>query len=272
MKRPNIRKLFIPAPGHIIADCDLAKADAQVVAWEAGDEKLKQAFREDINLHLQNARDIYGYCPDKNHSNYDRAKAGVHATNYGCSAKTLAGHIGTTVREAERFQQQWFSAHPEIREWHRRIKAILQGRPPIRICNAFGFCRTYFERDSPQLLSKVLAWVPQSTVALVTNFGIISACGTKHISEESYLTQPSQTRPMVPEATLLNQVHDSTVWQWPIELDAIVRPKLAKALHVTVPYPDPLIIPVGISVSDKSWGDVKTSSWTEVWGHAETTS
>jgi hypothetical protein len=57
---PNIRKMFIPDSGKVIVDADLAGADAQVVAWEADDTKLKAAFREGKSVHLMNGEDLLG--------------------------------------------------------------------------------------------------------------------------------------------------------------------------------------------------------------------
>ena len=73
---PNIRKFFIPDPGMIIAECDLSGADAQVVAWEAGDEELKTAFRQGLKIHIKNCRDMF---PDKVRGWSDEA---IKATGY----------------------------------------------------------------------------------------------------------------------------------------------------------------------------------------------
>ena len=51
---PNVRKIFIPDPGYLIGEVDLSGAEAQVVAWAAGDEDLKKAFRAGINVHIKN--------------------------------------------------------------------------------------------------------------------------------------------------------------------------------------------------------------------------
>ena len=45
---PNIRKFIVPDPGYLIVDADLSGADAQVVAWEADDADLKEAFRDGV--------------------------------------------------------------------------------------------------------------------------------------------------------------------------------------------------------------------------------
>lgn len=199
---PNIRKMFIPDGGHILFDADLAGADAQVVAWEAGDEKLKTAFRSGMKVHCSNARDVWPeICGDmsddeiKNYKSgkvYKEIKGGVHGTNYGGKPPGLAANLGWETKEAESFQRKWFRAHPEIKEWHERTERFLVGEQcwncrafpelvgkPCPDCgvalgntikNAFGFTRTYFERTTNQL-QEALAWAPQSTVAIVTELG-----------------------------------------------------------------------------------------------------
>jgi len=84
---PNVRRFFLPDPGYILWDVDLAGADAQVVAWEANDEPLKEAFRKHAagtgpKVHCVNAQDIFGpkagTGSDEIQPYYGRAKAGVH--------------------------------------------------------------------------------------------------------------------------------------------------------------------------------------------------
>ena len=84
---PNVRRFFLPDPGYILWDVDLAGADAQIVAWEANDEPLKEAFRkhakgEGPKVHCINAQDIFGpkagTGSDEIQPYYGRAKAGVH--------------------------------------------------------------------------------------------------------------------------------------------------------------------------------------------------
>lgn len=236
---PNIRKLFTPDPDHIIIDCDLAQADAQVVAWEADDELLKAIFRDPTaDLHDENAITIFGTLTKRNRQ---LAKAGVHATNYGAKAPTLGATLGITVREAERFQRTWFAAHPGILEWHQRVEMLLATER--RVSNKFGNFRYYFDRVE-SLLPQALAWIPQSTVALVINRGLVNLVND------------------VPEVYPLMQVHDSLVMEVHKNHYVQALPKIKKALEITVPYDDPLIIPVGAEASSKTWGDVVPVDWT----------
>lgn len=249
---PNVRKMFAPDPGMLIAEVDLSGADAQVVAWEADDAELKNSFRSGLKLHLKNAKDLFpGRCAgltdeqikarDYPGGVYYDCKRGVHATNYGARPRTLAVKLGWTMAEANRFQSSWFGLHPGILEWQRRTDEQLQTTRTIY--NKFGYRIYYFDRPE-HLLPEALAWIPQSTVALVTNKGM------RQLREQCDFVQ------------LLMQVHDSIIFQYPAALhDRKHLQQIQSALHVTVPYDDPLVIPWGLKVSDKSWGDCVECSW-----------
>ena len=245
---PNVRRFFKPDPGYILFDVDLAGADAQIVAWEADDEPLKEAFRAHAagkgpKVHCVNAKAIFGAKagPDgKVEPYYSRAKAGVHATNYGAKARTLAAALSCSVGEAEQFQSDWFRAHPAIREWHERTQRNLETTRSVR--NAFGFVRTYFDRIE-NLLPEALAWVPQSTVAIIID------------------TAYNRITDTLPDIDILLQVHDSLVGQCPIELWPQRKKQIRECLEVVVPYADPLIVPTGLQTSRVSWGDVQGEAW-----------
>lgn len=247
---PNVRKLFIPEPGYEIADIDLAGADAQVVAWEAGDEDLKAAFRSGIKIHAHNAKAMYGAKagPDgKAEPYYTRIKAGVHLTNYGGQAPTAAKAMRVSEYEAREFQREWFRLHPGIREWHERVQYLLETQR--QVTNKFGYRRFYFERIS-DLLPEALAWIPQSTVACVANRALVNI----HKAEE--FRQDFRIR-------VYNglQVHDSLVVQYPTFYRTEILRTLRKLILVPVPYDDPLTIQWGLKTSTVSWGDCQSTSW-----------
>lgn len=240
---PNVRRLFIPDPGMTLFDVDLAGADAQVVAWEADDADLKAKFRSGEKIHALNAKDIYGgdAGPDgKRQPYYKKAKMGCHLTNYSGKPLTLAKGLGMTIKEAEWFQRRWFSMHPGIKDWHEYILNELMTKRSVR--NKFGFRRFYFDRIEG-LLPQALAWIPQSTVALVINKGLVN------ISE-------SKTK-----LELLLQVHDSLVGQFPTHQQTESLRVLQNCLRVPIPYDDPLTISTSLDLSTKSWGDLTATEW-----------
>jgi len=239
---PNVRTLFIPDPGMTMFDADLDRADAQVVAWEADDEELMSAFRAGVDLHTLNRDTINKILePDKISITRQQAKQGVHATNYGASPFAVSQALQIPKRAAEAFQAAWFAAHPRIRQWHVRIQEELNSNR--RVTNKFGYQRIYFGRID-DVLKEALAWIPQSTVALVINKGDLAIY-------EGPLRQQYGVQ------TLL-QVHDSLVGQFPTNSTDEILPLLHQTLSIPIPYPSPLTIGVGIKTSTKSWGDCKS--------------
>lgn len=268
---PNVRKFFVPDPGMVIAEIDLAGADAQVVAWEAEDDDLKAAFRGGIKIHIKNARDVYPERTanmtdeelkgtDKSGGVYHDCKRMIHGTNYGGSAKTISAIIKQPIAYVDDFQHRWFNLHPGIYEWQRRTERHLQGAQcwncnamattpgkcgecgsPLgrTVRNAFGYRRVYFDRIDG-ILPEALAWTPQSTVAINTSRTML------------------QLEAQISWVQLLLQVHDSIIFQFPKERlkDEPSMNALRAALPVTIPYPDPLTIQWGLGYSEISWGDI----------------
>lgn len=239
---PNLRRLVIPDEGYTMGEFDLPQADARVVAWEAEDESLIELFLDPSrHLHMENAKLLFPHKTiTKKDIEYYHAKQGVHLTNYGGTPPVLAKTLGITVHEASQFQRRWFAAHPKIAEWHKRITMQLATKRYVE--NAFGYRRFYFDRIE-NTLKEALAWIPQSTVAIATNLGILNVVNSPELTK--YNVQ------------FLLQVHDSSVFQWPTYMTEFLLPKLYQHLKIEVPYSlsTPLIFQGGAKISNKSWGD-----------------
>jgi DNA polymerase I-like protein with 3'-5' exonuclease and polymerase domains len=256
VKLPNIRELALPDPGKTFFDIDLDRADMQIVGWEAGDENLKDALRKGIDLHCMSAADIFnvpGIPVDElteSHPNYpehrarigkanrDKTKNGGHACDYGVGDSKLAQTLGITRHEASLFKSRWFGMFPGIRRWHVRVAEDVSKQGYIE--NKFGARLYCFGRfDLPEFLG----WVPQSTVSGVINRALVNIDRAHQRGETTI--------------ELLIQVHDSLAGQFDTRLRVVEIENLKKLASVIVPYPDPLIIPVGVKTSTLSWGECK---------------
>ena len=260
MKMPQVRNLIVPDLGYYIADVDLDRADLQIVVWESDDADLKRQLRMGVDIHIANGMQLAGkepppedeliahhpeYPEHKRRYGYWRnfAKNFTHGTNYGGSAPTMARVVGVPIARADALQKRWFALHPGIKAWHERIETQLQTTRTVY--NPFGFQRIYFDRPS-NLLPEALAWIPQSTVGIIINKGMLNIYNN-----------------LAGKVELLLQVHDSLVMQWQICKDKRVRPEVQKLMLIPVPYDDPLTIPVGLKISAASWGDCKDAKWAE---------
>ena len=244
---PNARTAIIPPPGGLFFEPDLAGADARVVAWDADDALMKDQFRRGLKIHAENAKLIFGPkagSDGKAEPWYTATKRGVHASNYGAQAKTVAGSLGITVAEAETFQRTYFGEHPAIPRWHKRVMNEIKLNKYIE--NKFGYRIYYFGRIDERLRNQALAWIGQGTVACVTNRVYVAL-------EET-----------VPEVEMVINNHDSLVGRvpqglWTPALKARIRDCYTA---VVVPYDDPLVIPPSLKTSAQSWGDVEPEDWT----------
>lgn len=256
-KLPNLRSTIVPPPGRTLFNCDLERADLQVVAWEADDEILKKALKDHLDIHLMNARDLFGlpiteeefYDPEqveKLKEKYEQkrhfAKSFVHGTNYGGKARTMAIQCKCSVREAEDGQARWFKAHPGILQWHQRTSAYLHATRTVT--NRFGYRRIYFDRIDG-ILPEALAWVPQSTVSILVS--LIQMAIEDAVPE--------------PDLEITMQGHDSIVGHYDTARESEILPAMYAASKILIPYPDPLWIPLELSTSLSSWGEVKGRSW-----------
>lgn len=260
VKWPQVRNTFIPDPGWVWFDIDLAGADAQVVAWEAGDEDLKTAFRNKLKIHVKNGSDIWGH--DVMHSRdpkgktepyYTRVKRGVHLTNYGGQIPTLAKKCAMSYSEAERFQQKWFSLHPAIVAWHERVMFDIQSTG--RSANKMGWSIDWFTRPTLDVWRRALAWTPQSTVAAVAEEAMIRIY--KERQSNKYFSRKYIRFSL--------QVHDSIDFIVKLDYIPAVLPRVYELLHsILIPYDDPLIIPWGIKRGRKSWGECVEIEWEDL--------
>ena len=236
MRMPNVRRMYVPDPDHIFFDLDLKRADLQIDAWESGDAMLKQMLREGVDVHQENARTMFG--PGATERQREIAKTGIHLTHKGGKERTLAVQMGITVREAVAFQKRWFEAHPAVLEWHHRLESQLAATNTVS--NVFGYRRYFFERPG-SVLGEAIAWIAQSTVARVINeiwLRLFNSLDWAHTGLGGVLLQ----------------VHDSLAGQFPSTIPSAVFDILALSA-VSIPYPDPLVIPVSIKTSSESWGD-----------------
>jgi len=235
---PNVRELFVPDPGYILAEFDLSKADLRVMVWEAGEQELKSMLIAGINIYKEAGAKVV-------RMPYRSAKMFIHGTDYGGKPRTMASNCGITVAQAELGQRLWFEAYPGIKRWHERIEADL--RATKCVANRFGFRIMFFERiDS--VLPEALAWGPQSSVAIVIN----------KVLRRIYDTWESKFDPTV---QLLLQVHDSVVVQILKEkVDEIVPQIYSFFNEIVIPFDDPLIIPADCKIGERNWAHMEKYS------------
>lgn len=237
-KVPNFRCAIVPPIGCTQFETDLERADLQIVVWEADDADLKAKMRAGVDIHYENAKDIYGTA-NPSDVQREKSKTFVHATDYGACARTAAIQCGQTVHETDLAQKRWFAAHPGIKRWHERTEAQLAASRTVT--NRFGYRMIFYDRIAG-LLPQALAWIPQSTIAIYASL--------LHMAFEQ-----------IEGVVVQLQVYDSVMGYYPTANEQNVIEHLSEAKKIFIPYDDPLCIPLTLKASTISWGDCEKRAW-----------
>lgn len=123
-------------------------------------------------------------------------------SNYGGSPPVMAMHTKVDKHIIEVFQDKYFTAFPELKQYHEWVKKQLKDAGVIT--NPFGRERRFFGRsDDHKVINEGIAYTPQSLVADMLNNGLL----------EIYRLNANKGLPI----ELLMQVHDAVVVQYASE-------------------------------------------------------
>ncbi len=235
-----VKTLFIPDDGKTFINADLSQAEARVVAYVSGDQRLIRVFHEGGDIHKRNAANIFNVSVDAVTDNQRQlAKRVVHASNYGMGPITFSKQCGISAAEAKRLLNQYFATYPGIARW--QLETAAKVKREKRLTTPMGRTRLFFNRWQDSLVKEAYAFVPQSTVADIVSQGLISLYKRK---EE------------VPGLDILLQVHDSLLVQVPTELlkEGIALVKECMTVPVLISGKE-MVIPVDTKTG-KNWGEM----------------
>lgn len=232
----KVKGMFIPDPGMTFFDMDLDSADLRIVVAESGEENMAEWLDAGLKPYVMVMQEYYHDTSlTKAHDQYRIFKALCHGTHYLGQPPGLAAQTGLQVSEVERIQAWYFKRFPKIKQWQDRFKARIDGRK--QCTNIFGNRLLILDRITTKVYNEAIAWVPQSTVALLINRI------WKNIDAH------------IPQVEILLQTHDSLSGQFPTSQTEACIEALRQQSQIILPYPKPIIIPTGFKTSTKSYGD-----------------
>ncbi|MGM0777341.1 MAG: DNA polymerase I [Bacillota bacterium] len=115
----KIRQAFVPSePGWAIFAADYSQIELRVLAHIADDEKLIEAFNEDMDIHTKTAMEVFHVKADEVTSNMRRhAKAVNFGIVYGISDYGLSQSLGITRKEAGKFIDRYLESYPGVKQY-----------------------------------------------------------------------------------------------------------------------------------------------------------
>lgn len=135
----KIRKVFVPSePGWSILAADYSQIELRVLAHISGDERMKEAFLHDMDIHTKTAMDVFGVTAEQVDSNMRRAAKAVNfGIVYGISDYGLSQNLNIPRKEAAQFIEQYFEVYQGVRRYMDDI--VVEARK-------YGYVTTLLER------------------------------------------------------------------------------------------------------------------------------
>lgn len=124
----KIRQAFAASKeGWLMYAADYSQIELRVLAHISGDEKLIDAFRNDMDIHTRTAMDVFGVEKEEITANMRRqAKAVNFGIVYGISDYGLSQSLGITRKQAKLFIEQYLDSFPGVKKYMDDI--ILEAR------------------------------------------------------------------------------------------------------------------------------------------------
>jgi uracil-DNA glycosylase family 4 len=250
---PSMRVMLVPDPGFVFVEGDLSQAEARIVAFAGHIKYMMDIFAKDPStpagdIHRHMAARIFNMLVEnigkKSPERY-AAKRIVHASDYDMGPQTFvkrynkdaaANNMALIVlKDAIQYLAATHSAIPELRGvYHAKIQECLKRNKTL--VNPFGRRIVFHDRLGAELYRAGYAWVPQSTVADITNTILLAIA--RHLD-------------------ILLQVHDSIMVQCRHDEVKDVIKEMRAANPTIIVGGMPLKIPMDFKTSDVSWMDVK---------------
>jgi len=227
----KIRQAFVPSEEDwVIFAADYSQIELRVLAHIAGDAKLIQAFKDDMDIHTKTAMEVFHVSAEEVTSNMRRqAKAVNFGIVYGISDYGLSQNLGITRKEAGQYIDRYLSSYPGVKEYMSEI---------IHSAKQKGYVTTLMQRRRyiPEITSRNFN---------IRSFAERTAMNTPiqgsaaDIIKKAMIDMDEALRDKKLQTRLLLQVHDELIFEAPKEeigiLKELVPLVMENALELSVP-------------------------------------
>lgn len=242
----KIRKAFIPSkPNWVIFAADYSQIELRVLADIANDDKLVQAFKDDMDIHTRTAMDVFHVEANQVDSNMRRqAKAVNFGIVYGISDYGLSQNLGITRKEAQAFIDRYFESYPGVKAYMDRI---------VQEAKQNGYVTTLMHRRRylPDITSRNFN---------IRSFAERTAMNTPiqgsaaDIIKKAMIDLKAAIKKEGLQTSMLLQVHDELILEAPTEEIEQLKQLVPKVMEETVSLSVPLKVDYAYGTT---WFDAK---------------
>ena len=133
-----IRSAFIAEEGYSLISADYSQIELRIIAHISDDNNLKNAFKNDIDIHSLTASEVFGVpIEDMSQDIRRKAKAINFGIIYGISPFGLSNQLDISRSEASDYIRSYFEKFPSIKDYMESTKEFAKNN---------GFVKTLFGR------------------------------------------------------------------------------------------------------------------------------
>ena len=185
----DVRRSFVPFPGHILAEIDQSQVEVRVAGQLSGDTQMGEFFRSGHDFHTQVAARAFKQdlehmikvLADHDHPEYGKfkalrsaAKATTFGLMFGMGIGKLVRQSGLTEEEGREFIEEYFQTFPQFSAW--REETIEFAKKNGWVSTPFGRKRIInikgFDSDDGREERIGINTPVQSTASYITLFGL----------------------------------------------------------------------------------------------------
>jgi DNA polymerase I len=114
----KIREVFVAADGNVLLSADYSQVELRILAHLSGDERLREAFMSDVDVHTSTAAELFGVSADSVTPDMRRvAKTVNFGVVYGISPFGLSEALGISQKEAALYIGRYFETHGGVKKY-----------------------------------------------------------------------------------------------------------------------------------------------------------
>ncbi|MGA9226670.1 MAG: DNA polymerase I [Mesobacillus sp.] len=227
----KIREAFVPSEqGWIIFAADYSQIELRVLAHIAGDEKLIEAFQNDMDIHTKTAMEVFKVGKDEVTSNMRRhAKAVNFGIVYGISDYGLSQSLNISRKEAGEFIERYLESYPGVQEYMDEI---------VKDAKQKGYVQTLLHRRRyiPEITSRNFNL---RSFAERTAMNTPIQGSAADIIKKAMIDMADRLKEEGLKSRLLLQVHDELIFEAPKDeiekLIKVVPDVMENAIELKVP-------------------------------------
>ncbi|MFA9558711.1 DNA polymerase I [Evansella sp. AB-rgal1] len=242
----KIRHAFIPEQKNaVIFAADYSQIELRVLAHISKDEGLIKAFRENMDVHMKTAMDVFHVTEEEVTGQMRRtAKAVNFGIVYGISDYGLSQNLGITRKEAKQFIERYFESFPGVKDYMESI---------VEEARSNGFVTTMLQRRRylPEITSRNFNL---RSFAERTAMNTPIQGSAADIIKKAMVQMGEEMEKQKLKSRLLLSVHDELVLEVLEEELEIMKDLVPRVMETAVE----LIVPLKVDVSyGDTWYDAK---------------